>query len=102
MPGRWSGDISGISYSWLVIHKEHQKMTCLICKKPAQNIQTIGDFDELKCSDGCGHYRASGTLIATLRTSGRSLDVQQTRQWLAAHRVTEPAPIITSSTAIYV
>ncbi|WP_145914731.1 hypothetical protein [Pseudomonas syringae group genomosp. 3] len=76
-------------------------MTCLICKKPADEIQTIGDFKELKCADGCGHYRASGTLIAEMRASGKSLDVQQTRQWLAAHRVTELAPIITSSTAIY-
>lgn len=76
-------------------------MACLICKKPAQNIQTIGDFDELKCSDGCGHYRVSGSLIAAMRTSGRSFDVQQTRQWLAIHRITEPAPMITSSTAIY-
>ena len=76
-------------------------MACLICGAAAETVQPIDDYQERNCGGGCGRYRVSGTLSATMNNKGQSFDVQQTRQWLAVQRVATPVPIITSSTAIY-
>jgi len=76
-------------------------MTCLICKSEAEEIATTGDWQERRCFGACGHYRVAGTLIATMRNKGQSFDIDRTRLWLEINRVTHPAPLITSSTAIY-
>lgn len=76
-------------------------MTCLICGGDVETVQPIGDFHERNCSDGCGRYRVADTLFVTMENNGQKFDVQKTRQWLAVNRVTDPAPTITSSTAIY-
>lgn len=76
-------------------------MACLICGAAAETVQPIDDYHERDCGDGCGRYRVSGTLFATRRNKGQSFDVQLTRQWLAINRVANPAPLITSSIAIY-
>lgn len=76
-------------------------MECYVCRADAQKLPTLGDWVELNCDAGCGHYRISGTLTGELAVTGRRLDIERTRIWIAANRVTNPAPLITSSTAHY-
>ena len=76
-------------------------MECFVCGTDSERLDTLGDWTELNCPDGCGHYRLSGTLAGELAVNRRRLDVGGTRTWLAVQRVTHPAPLITSSTAIY-
>jgi hypothetical protein len=76
-------------------------MACLICKSAAEDIATIGDWQEKRCLGGCGSYRVAGTLVATIRNRGQSFDIERTRLWLEVNRVTHPAPLITSSTVMY-
>jgi hypothetical protein len=76
-------------------------MECFVCNADAEELPTLGDWTEIRCDDGCGHYRLSGTLSGELAVNGRRLSVDRTRMWLEINRVTHPAPLITSSTAIY-
>lgn len=76
-------------------------MECFVCSAESEKLPILGDWTELRCSDGCGHYRLSGTLERLLSVSQQRLHVAQTRGWLEANRVNRPIPMITDLTAIY-
>lgn len=54
-------------------------MECLVCKSPAKENSSTGDYREVDCP-ACGVFRVSGSLLAILR--GRVFDVDSTRNAL--------------------
>lgn len=71
-------------------------MKCLICTADAQLLHSLGDWSEVRCPAGCGHFRVSGNLVADLTAKKESFDIERTRQWLEMHRKTDPAPMIST------
>lgn len=76
-------------------------MECFVCSAESEKLPILGDWIELRCDGGCGHYRLSGTLERLLSVNQRRLDKERTRVWLGASRVTRQVPMITDLTAIY-
>lgn len=71
-------------------------MKCLICQAAAGIVHALGDWSEIKCSDGCGHFRVSANLVAKMKFKNEFFDVERTRQWLAMARREGSAPLIST------
>jgi len=71
-------------------------MKCLICQAAARIVHALGDWSEVKCSAGCGHFRVSANLVAKMKFKSELFDVERTRQWLAMARREGPAPLIST------
>ena len=82
-----------IDYSYLVIDREIN-MKCLICKADAKAVQSLGNWTELKCPAGCGHFRVSANLVARMMAKAESFDIERTRRWLEMARNTESVPLM--------
>jgi DNA-directed RNA polymerase subunit RPC12/RpoP len=57
-------------------------MKCLICGKPAAEIDSDGDCEERSCAE-CGHYRITKTALVLMKARDLRFDVERTRKWLA-------------------
>ncbi|POA21888.1 hypothetical protein C1886_03335 [Pseudomonas sp. FW300-N1A1] len=71
-------------------------MKCLICQAAARTVHALGDWFEVKCSAGCGHFRVSANLAGKLALKNESFDVERTRRWLDMSRNDEPVPLIST------
>jgi hypothetical protein len=71
-------------------------MECLICQAAARIVHALGDWSEVKCSDGCGHFRVSANLVAKMKFKNEFFDVERTRRWLDMSRKEEPVPLIST------
>lgn len=71
-------------------------MKCLICQAAAKTVHALGDWSEVKCSAGCGHFRVSANLVAKMSLKNESFDLERTRRWLAMARHDEPVPLIST------
>jgi len=71
-------------------------MKCLICQAAAKTVHALGDWSEVKCSAGCGHFRVSGNLVAKMAVKQESFDVERTRRWLVMSRLDESVPLIST------
>ncbi len=76
-------------------------MSCLICAGPAQQLPSIADWEERKCSE-CGHYRISETLILALMEQGQIFDVPKARAWLAVQQSNAVVPHIETADGLLV
>jgi hypothetical protein len=70
-------------------------MKCLICKAAART-QVLGNWSEVECSAGCGHFRVSTSLVEKMALKSESFDVECTRLWLNMSRKHEPVPLIST------
>ncbi len=71
-------------------------MKCLICQVAARAVHTPGDWSEVKCPAGCGHFRVSANLVARMTSRNEFFDVERTRRWLDMARNDEPVPLIST------
>ncbi len=71
-------------------------MNCLICQAAARIVHALGDWSEVKCSAGCGHFRVSANLVAKMKFKNEFFDVERTRQWLAMARREAAVPLIST------
>jgi len=71
-------------------------MKCLICQAAARTVHAIGDWSEVKCSAGCGHFRVSANLVAKMTLKNEFFDVERTRRWLDMSRNDESVPLIST------
>ncbi|MNP32824.1 hypothetical protein D3C76_1260280 [compost metagenome] len=71
-------------------------MKCLICQAAARIVQAPGDWSEVKCSAGCGHFRVSANLVAKMKFKNEFFDIERTRRWLDMSRSEEPVPLIST------
>jgi hypothetical protein len=69
-------------------------MKCLICNADAKAVHSLGNWSEVKCPAGCGHFRISGNLVARMMAKDESFDIERTRRWLEMARNTEPVPLM--------
>lgn len=69
-------------------------MKCLICKADAKAVHALGNWSEVKCPAGCGHFRISGNLVAKMLAKAESFDIERTRRWLEMARHTESVPLM--------
>jgi|GEM_PF-1695081 hypothetical protein len=71
-------------------------MKCLICQAAAKTVHALGDWSEVNCSAGCGHFRVSANLVAKMTSKNESFDLERTRRWLQMARNDEPVPLIST------
>ena len=71
-------------------------MKCLICRAAAKYVHQLGDWSEVKCSAGCGHFRVSVNLVEKMALKDDSFDVERTRRWLDMSRNDESVPLIST------
>ncbi|APC18730.1 hypothetical protein BLL42_24590 [Pseudomonas frederiksbergensis] len=71
-------------------------MKCLICQAAARTVHALGDWSEVKCPAGCGHFRVSANLVAKMTLKHESFDLERTRRWLEMARNDEPVPLIST------
>lgn len=71
-------------------------MKCLICQAAARTVHALGDWSEIKCSAGCGHFRVSANLVAKMTLKNESFDIERTRRWIEMSRNDEPVPLIST------
>ena len=71
-------------------------MKCLICRAAARIVQAPGDWSEVKCSAGCGHFRVSSNLVAKMKFKNEFFDIERTRRWLDMSRNEESVPLIST------
>ena len=69
-------------------------MKCLICNADAKAVHSLGNWLEVKCPAGCGHFRISRNLVAKMLAKDESFDIERTRRWLAMARNTESVPLM--------
>ncbi len=72
---------------------------CLICLETAEQFATCERWEERVCPN-CGHYKISAELVASMADGEQIFDVERTRAWLAAERMTSPAPAICEGNAM--
>ena len=71
-------------------------MKCLICQAAARIVQAPGDWSEVKCSAGCGHFRVSANLVAKMKFKKECFDIERTRRWLDMSRNEGAVPLIST------
>jgi hypothetical protein len=71
-------------------------MKCLICQAAARTVHALGDWSEVKCSAGCGHFRVSANLVAKMSLKNESFDIERTRRWIEMSRNDESVPLIST------
>lgn len=71
-------------------------MKCLICQAVAKTVHALGDWSEVNCPAGCGHFRVSANLVAKMTSKNESFDLERTRRWLQMARNDEPVPLIST------
>jgi hypothetical protein len=69
-------------------------MKCFICKADAKAVQALGNWSQVKCPAGCGHFRISRNLVAKILAKEESFDIERTRRWLEMARHTESVPLM--------
>jgi hypothetical protein len=69
-------------------------MKCFICKADAKAVQALGNWSQVKCPAGCGHFRISRNLVAKMLAKAESFDIERTRRWLEMARNTESVPLM--------
>lgn len=69
-------------------------MKCLICNADAKAVHSLGNWSQVKCPAGCGHFRISGNLVARMMAKDESFDIERTRRWLEMARNTESVPLM--------
>ncbi len=71
-------------------------MKCLICQAVSNTVHAAGDWSEVKCPAGCGHYKVSANLVAKMKFKNEFFDIERTRRWLKMSRNDEPVPLIST------
>ncbi len=71
-------------------------MKCLICLAAARTVHVPGDWSEVICSAGCGHFRVSANLVAKMSMKNELFHLERTRRWLEMARNDEPVPLIST------
>lgn len=77
-------------------------MECFVCGGAAEQAASTGDYLPVSCSNGCGTYRISGSVVGLLDSPDRRLDAAATRAWLDARRAAgDLRPIISTQSACW-
>lgn len=71
-------------------------MNCLICQAASRSNHTHGEWSQVKCPAGCGHFRVSRNLVAKMTLKNEFFDVERTRRWLEMARNDDPVPLIST------